>query len=507
MSFLYHLYVDWNDDGVYEADESAYLDSVQIQRGRRDIFTQPYVGKMTVRLKNHTGRFTPWNTGSLISPNVAPGRRVQMIVDVNGVGYPIFSGRLDSPKTFSQKVGATPDVMTLTAQDGWRWLSDQKTNIALNTNIATGNAIVEVLSGTGWIASGVFLLGSAKLGVSGGANASNLGGAGVGENTRIDVGNDVIPNWWTADESASQSIWDLARSEFGRLQINGDGTLVFKARSSDFSTSADVQLTDSQVQEVSVDTPWEWVKNRVSVKANPRTLAGLAEVWYLRDTPYIQVGETLTLWAEFADVTGERVAVTGGVNPVATTDYTANTKVDGTGTDKTANITVTPTFFSTAAKLVITQNAGTTVYITFLHIRGQIVQAMDSQLMIADYAADQALHGVIELSVDLPWQQSTLTAKDFAVWQLAFLKTPQLAPRVVMRGQSLPFIWDLGTKVQWNSTKLGFDKTFRVGEVTYDLKKGQDVTATWLLLPTGNENFWRLDAPGVLLGVNTTLGY
>ncbi len=142
QGFGYHLYVDWNDDGVYEADESAYLDSVQIQRGRRDIFTQPYVGKMTARLKNHTSRFTPWNTGSAIYPNVAPGRRVQMVVDINGVGYPIFSGRLDSPKTFSQKVGATPDVMTLTAQDGWRWLSDQKTNIALNTNIATGNAIV-----------------------------------------------------------------------------------------------------------------------------------------------------------------------------------------------------------------------------------------------------------------------------------------------------------------------------------------------------------------------------
>ncbi len=500
MTFAYHCYVDWNDDGVYEADESAYLDSIQIQRGKRDIFTQPYVGKATIRLLNHTGRFTPWNTGSVIYPNVAPGRRVQIVVDANGVGYPIFTGRLEAPKTYTQKLGAVPDAMLLTAQDGWSWLNQQSTNIALKTNRETGNAIYDVLAAVGWIAGGVWILGTSLLDTT-----TVLGGAGLGENVLLDTGSDTIPYWWTADESATQSIVDLVRSEFGRVQINGDGTFLFKARQADFQGAVEVQLTDSNVQEVSVDTPYEWVKNKVSVRVTPRTLAGLAEVWYLRDTPYILVGDTLTLWAEFTDSTGARAAVSGGVNPVATTDYTANTAANGTGTDKTANVTVTATFYSTAAKLVITHNAGVTVYITFLHVRGQIVQAMDSQLMIADYAADQAKHGVLAQTVDLPWQQSTQTAQGFADWQLTFLKTPQVAPRVVMRSQSLPFIWDLGTKVQWNSTKLGFNKTFRVGEFTCDLRKGQMVQATWLLLPTGNENFWILGTS--LLDTQTVLGY
>lgn len=501
MAYTWHAWFDWDNDGIYESDEANRLLRLTTLRGRKSLLDAPYVGKATLTLDNSDQRFNPWNISSPLYGNVKPGRRVKITVTIGGTTYSVFAGRIDLPKQIVSTAGTAPRDIVITAMDGWDWLRAQQVNVALFAGILTGDAIVEVLSAAGWIESGVWILGTSQLGIT-----TVLGGAGYSEQYDIDAGVDTIPYWFTEDESAAAAINDLVDSEVGRAEIDADGKFIFRSRWVSFGAAADVALTDAMVSEVAVPTPWDDVKNLVRLTVNPRSLTSAHTIWNASDVPSVAAGGSLTVWAEFSDAAGGRAPASNIVTPVATTDYLANSAADGSGTNLTANISIAITKFSSTAKLVVTNSAAVTAYLTLLQLRGAIVQLLTTHAITAEDATSEADWGKRELTRELRWQQSTDHATDLALYLLSRLKDPNANPNVYFETRDEALEYDLGDKVSWNSSVLGFDLKFRITEIEHKwlADGGQKVQTRWGLSQPVFDDFWILGTSQ--LGVDTRLG-
>ena len=88
----YNLFVDWNNDGDFaDADEdvSAYVQRIEWERGRdlANNLTGEYVsGILRVVLKNTSGIFSSFNTGSDIYGNILPSRKIKL--SMGGGNFP-----------------------------------------------------------------------------------------------------------------------------------------------------------------------------------------------------------------------------------------------------------------------------------------------------------------------------------------------------------------------------------------------------------------------------------
>jgi hypothetical protein len=90
---------DWNVDNTYEDTVDApQILALEWERGKSE--SQAYFGasaipRARIALENQNGRWTPWNTGSPLYPNVRPGANVDIRVSVNGGTYTtVFFGKV-----------------------------------------------------------------------------------------------------------------------------------------------------------------------------------------------------------------------------------------------------------------------------------------------------------------------------------------------------------------------------------------------------------------------------
>ena len=99
------------------------------------------------------------------------------------------------------------------------------------------------------------------------------------------------------------------------------------------------------------------------------------------------------------------------LTPVATTDFTANTLADGTGTNLTASFSVAVTDFGDNAKLVISNNHPTLAgYVTFLQLRGDAVTTQGRGYQFNTETASLAKYGRHDFVVDSKFTQNNYTA-------------------------------------------------------------------------------------------------
>ena len=503
--------MDWNNDGVYEVDEVARLKSLHIERGRESLFEDPMIGYCDLVLGNYDGRYDAWKADSPFYPHVAPGAKVKISVIIGGNTYALFTGRVMDPKSSRIKASNADPVgefrqFVLRIHDGWQWLLDQEISVALVQNTTTQAAIQAALNASGFVqAAGLWLVGSGQL-----DSTTVLGGL-YGENLSLgsNVG-DVIPYWWVEKEPVSQNILDLVRSNFGRVQINGDGQFVFSSRTNDNGSASSFTLTDSMLQEMQVSYPWQEVKNQVRIRVTPRALAALGTVWQNAETIYLGSGESQTIQAEYRDpTTGEFSPAINLVSPVATTDYTANDNSDGSGVNRTANLGVTMTAYSSYANIVIVNNASVPIYVTLLKVRGQLVTGLKEQSVYSEDAYSKERYGRKLYETDLRWQQKTLVAQDLADWIVSFQKEPKDVLEIQWESAENAVKYELGTKITDGTTK-GAGGTYRISKITHDLvddQGAQKLITRWKCLRHPTDTYWQLDSETVSqLGVSAVLG-
>ena len=445
-NLLWGVEVDWDGDGVFSgSNEARYMTSIRGSRGRQRYITQDghgfeklQKGVYYITLQNETGRYDAWNTSSELYPNVNYGKDVRITVkDVStGTVYPVFYGIIEDIQPYIDPYSMEAQVF-VTVVDGWGFLRNYNASYPIQENITPGAAIGYVLDNIGWL--------------------SRWG-------RDLDAGSDTIRYWWAdGDKTAGSVIEDIAESFVGYFFINADGKATFRTRTNVGASIEDL-TQDVLLKDISLPQPWENSRNVTRIKAHPRTAADSGVIYQLLgNTPSIDNGNSLNLFGNYV-YSNQPVPAINIIDPVASTDYTMNTQPDGSGVDKTADCTVTITDFGDRAKFVITNNAGATVYITKLQLRGEALYEPN----VSDIIYPSTLPGTPrQFILDIPWQQDVNVAADFSNVIGPFLAASHPFPIVQLEGRpALQFAPDLFDIITLTSEKYGIaNESFRVAYI------------------------------------------
>lgn len=167
--------------------------------------------------------------------------------------------------------------------------------------------------------------------------------------------------------------------------------------------------------------------NASIIRAHPVITDTSLKVLYKLGTPlFIPSGQTKEFSAHYTDPSGlAQVSGTNMQTPVATTDYLANTAADGSGTNYTANVVVTATYYGDTVYYSIANNASSAVYITFLQARGYGIYYANSIESTVDDATSQAAYGYTPFQFDMKYQKDTYLADMYGLSVIEEYKNPK----------------------------------------------------------------------------------
>jgi hypothetical protein len=188
------------------------------------------------------------------------------------------------------------------------------------------------------------------------------------------------------------------------LLETGDKILLEASQDAIFSPSDLMELQTSYGRNI---------YNKATLTSYPRKIDASAVVlWNLEEPITLTAGQTVSnLRSSYRDPNGKSSSVSGinMIPPVATTDYTANSLSDGTGTDKTSSLTVSAEFGTAEVEYSLTNSATSTIYVTFLQFRGYGVYVYDTASVTHESATSISNFGVNELTVDMPYVSDATT--------------------------------------------------------------------------------------------------
>ena len=403
-------------------------------------------------------------------------------VSLTEYGYWLFAGRIED---IEPSGAAGNRTVLITAYDGLRDLASMEVNAALQMNIRTDEAIVAILDEVGWPAA----------------------------DRDLDAGNDTLSYWWTPNDQKAKQMCDaLAMSELGAFFIMANGNAIFINRRR-FNTgwTGFAPISQAEIADIQIKQPWDTVANVIIVRCNPVQTSSEVVLWRLQDLNlYVAAGNSVEVWAEYKDATGNACVAENVISPVMTTDYTANSASGGGGTDLTASMGVVANIYSTWTKLTVTNSSATTgFYVTLLRVRGDGIAATTTMVR-KDDAASQAIYGKRSLTMDLPWQQSISTALDLAETLKTSYANPLQAVDITFDNK-LPnvFRYELGMRMVVIIAEYAISHTMRINSLTiWTGNTMQDVKATLGLTPADQNLYWLLGEVGLSeLGTMTNLGY
>ena len=395
------LEIDWDNDGVWNgSSEDEWLQSIQIKRGRRymiqeegEDFEDVIVGNALFVLNNNDGRYSTDNEDSALYPNVLPGRVCKLRIKNNSDGelYSVFYGYIKDIRPFYEGF----NKVRITVDDGMQFLKQRSITTTLYTDEKVEDLFTYILDDyAGWTDG-------------------------------YSIGNDeeTIPYWWEYDKiKALTSLRKLTHAYVGKMFIDASGQFVYYSRNYDPSSSANITSTDIQ-RNFGASQPWDFIRNKIEVIAHPRKLNNDVTIWELNDTPLIEAGESLEIWADYS-YDGKTVPAIDVISPVATTDYTMNAQADGGGSNLTANFTVTPTKFASSTKLEIENTGGTDGYITFMQLRGDALSEYPTTIKRED-SSSISTYGERAFTLDYDSVQEIDIAIDFANYVRTLLASPK----------------------------------------------------------------------------------
>lgn len=183
----------------------------------------------------------------------------------------------------------------------------------------------------------------------------------------------------------------------------------------------------SDMEDHNILLPEDSLLNASIIRAHPVITDTSLKVLYKLGTPvFIRAGKTLEFSAHYTDPSGlNQVSGTNMQTPVATTDYLANTASDGSGTNKTASIAVTATYYGDTVYYSIANNSTSDVYITFLQARGYGIYYGNSIESIIDESNSQNAYGYFPFQFDMKYQKDTYLANAYGLSVIEEYKNPK----------------------------------------------------------------------------------
>lgn len=199
------------------------------------------------------------------------------------------------------------------------------------------------------------------------------------------------------------------------------------------------------------------------------------------------------------------------VDPVATTDYTMNTAANGTGADVTADFTVTASRTGRGVQFSVTNNGGTSGYITKLQVRGKGIYRFDAMIEVVVTGS----FGKKPLQIVMPYQNNVNIAQDWATYLSNLLKDPMAHVRAVTFSASKSSTLmtaaierEPGDRISINEVVTGIDAEFTINRVRLECQPGGLVWCTWGLEPADGQRYWLWGINGASnWGLSTVYGW
>jgi len=353
-------------DGTY-TDESAYL--ISADGGMRlanpeDSITsgRGIVDSASITLDNATGRFSPLNTASAITADIANGGayHIPMYLRVSVDGVPnysrVFTGVLKIPSEF----GATSRQHPTVTFECRSW-----DEVILQQRVSTLQSAFVAIYDDGYTEEQIIAKWLTDAGMTDGVEFTSQAFGGT---PTLDPGLWVIPWAWLDDESPITDIWQLAAAAGGRFYADPDGVFRYENAAHWLYAphpTSQATLTKDDFQTL---TPWyddgELYK-AVEVEIAPRELLDSSVIWKADIVETIPANSSRTIVARMRQ---PAYAIT---TPVQSTDWVA---ITSGGTDISSSVSIVLTKYAQRVSLEITNaHATQAANLVVLQLRGQAV--------------------------------------------------------------------------------------------------------------------------------------
>ena len=235
------------------------------------------------------------------------------------------------------------------------------------------------------------------------------------------------------------------------------------------------------------------IYNIIKATVTPFELQAEAELWRLQETPSILAGESLIWWGEAS------VFVDAWTTPVSTTDYTANSASNGSGTDMTADINLTATKFAKTIKLELENNGSIPAYITLLKARGTYYNDQTKVTRKAEDSTSQTDYQKRTLDIGGKYMSDADQAQDLVDYAIGKYKNPRAELSMAIMNQDSATLTqmlsrEISDRITIVNTELGVNGDYFIDYLEHDISmSGLLHTATYRLADCINEDFWCLD--------------
>ena len=438
---------------------------------------------------NHANVRTGWTFGI----------PVRLVATYSGTDYPLWRGRLRTIEPIPGQYG--PQRVRCIAQDFMADLAESEVNVAIQidkTEVQCLQAIIAALPSAAQPAA-----------------------------TSYDTALETFP--YALDNLASGAaaltgVVSVIDSCQGQAFVSKNGTFTYVNRHTWSTEVSNFTFTESMLDRdggVEVPSDLQGVWNDVTGVGHPKSVSAAIVLCGITSAVFVAPGQTVEIFLDYRDPDTENRLI-GGKNFTATaenTDYEARPNADGTGTDLSANLTVTVDTFAAKAKFTVTNNGSTGAYLVngsgtpLLQLRGDGL--LDNQPDRRRSTSTQS-YGTRRLTIDLPYQADGDFAADVAAFNRARYESlsdqlnairfdPQRSAALMLEALGAE-IGDVKT-VSETMTGLAAIDAFVQG-VEGEITAGDYLRMRYITAPASPFAMWQLGTVGASeLGETTVLGF
>uniref|UniRef100_A0A6M3J992 Tail protein n=1 Tax=viral metagenome TaxID=1070528 RepID=A0A6M3J992_9ZZZZ len=306
-------------------------------------------------------------------------------------------------------------------------------------------------------------------------------------------------SWWNI--SALDACREVEKEENGLFYQDRDGIWRFEAKGHRAATPHDAaRCTFYDVYATNnlafTDLKWmsgdENVKNFITVtlqrtQADPESPL---EVWRCAEADVLD-GEITDSTLEIAASSSVVIFMVAEqfeyinliVTPVATTDYAANAAADGSGVDKTANLSVAVAYpffgsYGKGARLTLTNSDTSAIFVTRLRIRAlTALRLQEKSSVLAEDTTSQTTYGIRTHNVDARILDTRYEAQTLADDIETKEDDPRATVQIVLANatkENLTKILSLqlSDRVTINYSSMGINEDFYINKIQYRVSNG-----------------------------------
>jgi hypothetical protein len=344
------------------------------------------VSTLFTGIRHDTAMFEMSDLGGAYSPKrgstLKPGAKVVLTATHVGSSYPLFYGRVTRVRNVPMQ-GYSSTVVEATSDH--ERLKHRFITTSLMRSINAASLFTEICS------------------------LSNVA------SFYSDSINDTVNFAWYRDVTAAHALGELVQSGNYKLYIDGAGTVRLKNRYwGSFDTSVG---SHSAFFDLAYDISTDRIVNEAKVNAVPRTVVtDTTTVYYLGSPITIQGSAYASFFVQFTDpvLGGARTPVASVHSPVSSQDYYASTNSAGTGSDLTANLSLSIATFAETAVVSIFNGSGTQAFLTRFQFRGYPVREVPGIGFKADVSSSQTAYGKKGIEITNALIQSHPFMRDLA---------------------------------------------------------------------------------------------